>query len=108
MGNELYSRYEREPLILRDHLAVERTVLANERTLLAYLRAALSLFVSGIAFLKIPFFASALFIYTGWVFIPLSLVVVLIGWVRYKRTKNRISTVREREPGKIHAPAAER
>ena len=34
-------------LILRDHLAADRTVLANERTFLAYIRTTLTLFVAG-------------------------------------------------------------
>ena len=36
-------------LILRDHLALERTKLANERTLFAYIRMALYLLTVGIA-----------------------------------------------------------
>lgn len=35
-------------LILRDHLALERTKLANERTLFAYIRMALYLLTVGI------------------------------------------------------------
>ncbi|GGE11972.1 DUF202 domain-containing protein [Psychroflexus salis] len=38
-----------ERIILRDHLALERTKLANERTLLSYLRASLYLFLGGSA-----------------------------------------------------------
>ena len=36
-------QFTAEELILRDHLALDRTRLANERTLLAYLRTALML-----------------------------------------------------------------
>ena len=104
MAEQPYSRYEREQLILRDHLAVERTMLANERTFLAYLRTALSLFALGIAFLKIPLFESLLFRITGWILIPLSVAVLLIGWVRYKRTRDRIAPLREEEPGKTPLP----
>ncbi len=35
-----------EKLILRDHLALERTRLANERTLLTYIRSALYLIIA--------------------------------------------------------------
>jgi len=38
-------------LILRDHLAADRTILANERTFLAYIRTALTLFVAGLSFI---------------------------------------------------------
>jgi putative membrane protein len=34
-------------MILRDHLARDRTVLANERTLLSYIRTAIALLASG-------------------------------------------------------------
>ena len=44
-----YSRFEGEDLILRDELAIDRTLLANERTLLAYLRAAVSLVIAGVS-----------------------------------------------------------
>lgn len=40
-------------MILRDHLASDRTVLANERTLLAYLRTAIALFAAGGTLVKI-------------------------------------------------------
>ena len=40
-------------LILRDHLALERTRLANERTLFAYIRTSLYLLTAGIGILQI-------------------------------------------------------
>ena len=40
-------------LILRDHLALERTKLANERTLFAYIRMALYLLTVGIGIFQI-------------------------------------------------------
>ena len=47
--------YESLPLgtcILRDHLAMDRTILANERTLLAYVRTAFATIVAGLSFLQ--------------------------------------------------------
>jgi putative membrane protein len=44
---EPYNDVKQEEMILRDHLAVDRTVLANERTLLAYMRTALAIIVVG-------------------------------------------------------------
>jgi len=35
MGEEVYSRFQEKTLILRDQLAIDRTLLANERTLQA-------------------------------------------------------------------------
>jgi putative membrane protein len=97
MAEPPYSQYERGQLILRDHLAVERTALANERTLLAYLRTAVSVFALGIAFLKIPLFESLLFLVMGWILVPASVVVLLIGVWRYKATNGRIAPVRSEE-----------
>ena len=48
MNHKPYSQFDSDDLILRDHLAIERTRLANERTLLAYLRSGVAmLMVSG-------------------------------------------------------------
>ncbi|MEX0685721.1 MAG: DUF202 domain-containing protein [Balneolales bacterium] len=40
-------------IILRDHLALDRTRLANERTLLSYIRTSLYFVIGGIAFLQV-------------------------------------------------------
>lgn len=48
-----YSRYRPEEMILRDHLARDRTALANERTLLSYARTAIALFAAGGTLLKL-------------------------------------------------------
>lgn len=40
-------------MILRDHLAYDRTVLANERTFLAYLRTAIALLAAGGTLVKL-------------------------------------------------------
>ena len=47
-----------DQLILRDHLAADRTILANERTFLAYIRTALTLFVAGLSFVHLKVFDS--------------------------------------------------
>lgn len=83
-----YSRFSREEMILRDHLAADRTVLANERTLLAYVRTALTLVVAGCTFVK--FFDSPVFTVTGWIFIPAGLAVLVWGVVRYGQTRRRM------------------
>jgi len=45
--NAPYAAYASEELIVRDHLAIDRTELANERTLLAYARTALAMLIAG-------------------------------------------------------------
>ncbi|MBF0209128.1 MAG: DUF202 domain-containing protein, partial [Oligoflexia bacterium] len=43
-----YSNFIGDQLILRDWLAIDRTILANKRTLLAYIRTSMAFFISGI------------------------------------------------------------
>lgn len=74
----------------RNSLARDRTVLANRRTLLAYVRTAFMLFATGITFLKLFPDDLTLFI-TGWVFIPVSWVVLFIGIYSYYRFKKKIN-----------------
>ena len=44
-----YQRFLKEELILRDELAIDRTLLANERTLMAYVRLAITLIIAGVS-----------------------------------------------------------
>lgn len=48
-----YSKINPDNLILRDHLAYDRTVLANERTLLSYVRTSIALLAAGGTLVKI-------------------------------------------------------
>ena len=73
-----------ETALLRDQLAVERTVLANERTLLAFARTALALFVAGVSFLQ--FFPQSTLRVVGWAFVPIGVLVLLVGLWVYRRT----------------------
>ena len=88
-----YARFGPEELILRDELAIDRTLLAYERTLLAYLRAAVSLVIAGIT---IVHFATGWFIVVGWVCIPAGVLTGFFGSVRYRRMDKAIRLVRER------------
>ncbi|MCB0291761.1 MAG: DUF202 domain-containing protein [Calditrichaeota bacterium] len=83
-----YNRYTKEQLILRDHLAVDRTVLANENTFLAYVRTALTFFVSGITF--VHFFGYILVEIIGWIFIPIGVSIFIAGWLRYQRMQKTL------------------
>jgi putative membrane protein len=73
---------------LNDHLAIERTKLANERTILAYSRTSLMVFLTGISFIKI--FDTAYLIIVGMILIPLSVIIIILGILSYRRTKNKI------------------
>ena len=78
----------REEIILRDHLALERTRLANERTLMSYLRTALYLILGALAFLQLKEFQEIRWI--GIVFIPLSFLVVILGFYRYAHLRKQL------------------
>jgi putative membrane protein len=84
MEDSPYSECEPEQLILRDHLAIDRTVLANERTLLAYLRTALAILVVGASLIK--FFHAEVYEIIGWALLPLGVGVIVFGAVRFRRT----------------------
>jgi putative membrane protein len=82
-----------EELILRDHLALDRTRLANERTLLAYLRTALMLLVAGATAVK--FVAeTASVVVSGWLFIGLGIVVAVLGTWRFLTMRRDINARR--------------
>ena len=79
-----------EPLILRDHLALDRTKLANERTLLAYLRTAIMLLVSAVTVLKLLHDDHTMVV-LGWVLLPVGLGVGVVGAVQFVRTRHIIA-----------------
>lgn len=85
MAENPYEGVDDEKLILRDHLAVDRTELANERTILAYVRTSLTLLVAGISFVK--FFGSLLVEVLGWVFIVSAVPVIAFGFYRYGKMR---------------------
>ena len=89
-------------LILRDKLAIDRTVLANERTLLAYVRTALTLFLVGISLVHLPglhpdpSFGGPAYDLGGWLFVGSATVVLAIGCRRYRRFKLAILDIQVR------------
>ena len=94
MNESPYSRFIGEHLILRDELAVDRTLLANERTLLAYLRSGVALMIAGVSI--IHFSTAGWFWEVGVACLPAGLVTGIIGSVRYRRMDRSISRLRER------------
>lgn len=83
-----FREYALRRLILRDYLAIERTRLANERTILAYLRTTLALAAGSVTLLH--FFDTAAARITGWLLLPVALVILAFGAVRYARVRRRV------------------
>ena len=85
--DKIYNFYEKENVILRDHLATDRTILANERTYLSRLRAAVSLLAAGIGLSKYLEDSIGIKI-LGWLFILSSIAVTIVGTKRYFSIRN--------------------
>lgn len=80
----------KEKIILRDFLAMERTSLANERTLFSYIRASLYMGIGGVAIVEYEGFAS--FSWLAYTVFGLSGLLIFIGIFRYRRLKKKLST----------------
>jgi putative membrane protein len=93
MTSNPYERFQSSDLILRDELAVDRTVLANERTLLSYIRTGLAFGITGAGTIK--FFASLVSLLLGWCMVVLAFFVVVFGVWRFRRVAGHISTCRK-------------
>lgn len=92
MGSNHYLRFDTKDLILRDQLAIDRTLLANERTLLSYLRSGVALFLAGISI--IHFSHQDWFTAFGFICLPCAIATVWFGVIRFKKMDKAISVVR--------------
>jgi putative membrane protein len=79
----------RDSIILRDYLALERTQLANERTLMSYIRSSLYLMLGGIAFIQLQGFGQLKWI--GYLSLFLSILFVGLGLFRFFHLRKRLS-----------------
>lgn len=77
-------------LILREKLALERTVLANQSTFLSFLRTSLYFLIAGISINNLTAIEYGNVIEI--VFIVISLSVLFTGILNYFKQKKRIST----------------
>ncbi|MYF98443.1 DUF202 domain-containing protein [Candidatus Poribacteria bacterium] len=85
-------------LILRDHLAADRTILANERTFLAYIRTALTLFVAGLSFIHFNIVSNPLADGAiGGFFIFIGTFTFFLGLYRYNKMKVLIREIKQKE-----------
>ena len=87
-----YEQFASAELILRDHLALDRTILANERTVLAYGRTGLSVVIAGAGLIKL-FEGPATHI-SGYLLIAFGVAITAFGFDRYVRMQRAISCLR--------------
>ncbi len=91
MNSSIFTHFKSSEMILRDHLALERTALANERTLLAYVRTMIGIVAVGGTLIKL--FTEWQYILLGWSCIGLGFAIVVIGFKRYIRIDSVLSHI---------------
>jgi putative membrane protein len=84
-----YERFSQQEIILRDQLAMDRTILANERTFLAYIRTSLAFFIVGGWFVK--FFDSRLINIVGAGLVVCAFSFFILGAKRFYTIKKRLA-----------------
>jgi putative membrane protein len=102
LPNIPYESFRRHELILRDWLALDRTILANERTFLAYSRTSLTLIIAGLAFVK--FFGHVFYVTVGYVFIVAGIGFFFFSLLRYRRMAARLKIVQQAEEDLLQEP----
>lgn len=83
-----YQFQNKESIILRDYLAMERTRLASERTFMAYIRTSLFLLTGGLTLLQFERFKHLDWL--GYLAIALCTLLLIIGVNRYFRLNSRL------------------
>lgn len=83
MGRTDIKTYQKfcDEMILRDQLALDRTILANKRTLLSYVRTSIGLLAGGIGMIKLV--SDGVVNVLGIIFIVIAFPVLIIGLVEY-------------------------
>ena len=89
-----YERFKKSQLILRDELAIDRTLLANETTLLAYMRLSISLTIAGVSI--VHFAMEEWFRTIGILCVPLGIGAGMVGWWRYNKMEKEIRAIRKK------------
>jgi putative membrane protein len=95
LEDDPYAVFKREEMILRDWLALDRTILANKRTFLAYARTSIALVVLGMAFIR--FANHHLLEIAGFVLIALGVVIFFVGSREYISNGNRLRQLLKKE-----------
>ncbi|MDO9541411.1 MAG: DUF202 domain-containing protein [Kiritimatiellia bacterium] len=103
MNDSPYEKFGNDDLILRDELAIDRTLLANERTLMAYLRSGVALLIAGVSIIN--FSQEGWFWAIGIACIPTGIITVIVGVARYRKMNRSISRMRRQSKTKKQGDA---
>lgn len=76
-----YRFTNKEEIILRDFLAMERTRLANERTFMSYIRTSLFFFTGGLTLLQFEDYQNIHWL--AYLAVVVSIIMVIVGVVRF-------------------------
>ncbi len=100
----------KEQIILRDYLALERTRLANERTLLAYSRTSLVMLIGGLTFLQLESFRTIK--WAGYLALGLAVALIFAGFFRYFQIRARLRKyyqrgINENQQANVNKPGKE-
>ena len=87
-----YERVDPDCMILRDHLAFDRTVLANERTVLAYARTAMAMLATGVMIIRF-LEDDVVWLTVGWGTMIVGIAVGVCGAVRFYRQQRHLQSV---------------
>ena len=78
-------------MILRDYLALDRTILANKRTLLAYIRTFIGFLASGIGMVEL--LAEKIINIIGYTFIIIAVPILIMGIIEYIFMKKALADI---------------
>ncbi len=92
MNYKAYLENSPEDMILRDHLAFDRTILANQRTGLAYIRTVLVALATGFTLIKL-FPDDKLFLIIGLLSIGIAAITGGIGVAAHLKFQQKIATI---------------
>lgn len=95
MSEDQYLPYEKdhEQMILRDYLAVDRTMMTNETSFMSYVRTSLTLIAAGATLLKF-FTGDGYMVAAGWGLIIVGGWLSIHGYIRFHKTDEILRKVK--------------
>lgn len=90
-----YIKSDKNQMLMRDYLAIDRTIMSNEVSFLAYIRTSLTLLIAGITILK--FIETGWIITLAWVLIALAGLLFVQGFIRYDENDQMLHRIRQHQ-----------